>query len=208
MWLMLKKVMIISVALMLFLFVSGCKMDNEEKPYVSYRKEKTVETPFNKKEEKEVQEKKDAEEKEKQEAELKEEANKEEEEKKEPKTYRVRADVLNIRDAKLEDAQVLGQVYMNEKLKVLKLEGAWALVKYGEIEGYAKAEWLDEVQTKKLSVMNADILTSQYENAYALGALKRFDEVEVLETFTFDGVEWHQISFEGIIGYVKAEFFK
>lgn len=199
------RVILVLIAAIGILSLSACQTAQEEETYVSVRKDKEVETAFDqvKEEETEVANTETAKTQTPTPPVTEEPETEEEEE--EPVSYRVTADVLNLRNARNQTAPVLLEIRFGSLVSVTEIDGEWAEVTYDDTEGYVRSEWLQEVDMMEAKAFRTDILSSQFAGAYPLGELRRGDQVEVVDRFNFEGTDWVRVLFEGIEGYVPAE---
>ncbi|MDO5690516.1 MAG: SH3 domain-containing protein [Tissierellia bacterium] len=197
------RVILVLIAAIGILSLSACQTAQEEETYVSVRKDKEVETAFDqvKEEETEVANTETA----KTQTPTPPVTEEPETEEEEPVSYRVTADVLNLRNARNQTAPVLLEIRFGSLVSVSEIDGEWAEVTYDDTEGYVRSEWLQEVDMMEAKAFRTDILSSQFAGAYPLGELRRGDQVEVVDRFNFEGTDWVRVLFEGIEGYVPAE---
>ena len=129
-------------------------------------------------------------------------------------------DLMNVRVEASEDASVAGYMYKDCVGEILDREDGWTKIKSGNLEGWAKDDYLifgeeakekTEGATMIVAVINADLLrirAEASEDAEVKAMLSDGDEVEVVED---EGDDWTKISFEDGTegedsGYVSSEY--
>lgn len=121
---------------------------------------------------------------------------------------------LNIRQEPNESAKLIGKMPKNSACEVLSIEGEWAHIKSGEVEGYAKLEYLYTGVEAKLKAMeiatvvatvNADALkirTQPNTESEVLTTVPMGAELDYIETV--DG--WHKVLVDAEEAYVSADY--
>ncbi len=123
-------------------------------------------------------------------------------------------DSLNIRESADGDSSLVGKLRKNGACEVLGMEGEWAHIKSGEVEGYVKAEYLytgqeaidlafelgqtvARVTTNSLYVRMEPSTEADYWTQVPEG-----EELQVIE----DQGDWIKVDIDGEDGYVASEY--
>lgn len=123
-------------------------------------------------------------------------------------------DSLNIRESADGDSSLVGKLRKNGACEVLGMEGEWAHIKSGDVEGYVKAEYLytgqeaidlafelgqtvARVTTNSLYVRMEPSTEADYWTQVPEG-----EELQVIE----DQGDWIKVDIDGEDGYVAAEY--
>ena len=123
-------------------------------------------------------------------------------------------DSLNIRESADGDSSLVGKLRKNGACEVLGMEGEWAHIKSGEVEGYVKAEYLytgqeaidlafelgqtvAKVTTNSLYVRMEPSTEADYWTQVPEG-----EELQVIE----DQGDWIKVDIDGEDGYVASEY--
>ena len=135
-------------------------------------------------------------------------------------TYKVKATVLNVRNAANTSGKILGTIKKDEKVQVVKIEGKWATIQYKSGIGYVSSEFITKEgevvkpPTKPVEVntaltvykVSADVLnirSASSTTSTVMGTLKQNDQIEVLR---FEKGKWGVISRgKNIVGYVSLD---
>ena len=123
-------------------------------------------------------------------------------------------DYVNIRKGPSTDYECVGKLYANAVAEVVSIEGEWALVTSGDVDGYIKSEYLlfgEEAQEairstyKTMLKVTCDILnlrSGEGTNYSILGKLKEGTYCELLS----ETEEWAKVQVNGTTGYVSKEY--
>lgn len=137
--------------------------------------------------------------------------------KKEKKSTLVMANVdvsLNVRAEANEDSQKVGVLYKDCGGKIVEQKAGWTKLKSGNLEGWAKNEYLlfdeeaeglaEEVGNlvAKVNTNALSVRKSANDTAEIYGMLTTNDEVIALD----EESEWISVDFDGEIGYISAEY--
>lgn len=123
-------------------------------------------------------------------------------------------DSLNIRETADGNSSLVGKLRKNGACEVLHMDGEWAHIKSGEVEGYVKAEYLytgqeaidlafdlgqtvAKVTTSSLYVRMEPSTEADYWTKVPEG-----EELQVIE----DQGDWIKVDIDGEDGYVAAEY--
>lgn len=130
--------------------------------------------------------------------------------------YAIATTTVNVRSSDSQQADKLGKVTEGDRLEVLEVRpNGWSKVVYENKEGYIKSEFLQmeevevqpgtehvEVTGTVTATTNVNIRSSASESGDKLGKLLGGETAELIAK---EG-EWCKIKYNGVIGYVKAEF--
>lgn len=130
--------------------------------------------------------------------------------------YAIATTTVNVRSSDSQQADKLGKVTEGTRLEVLEVRpNGWTKLVYENKEGYIKSEFLqmEEVVTQTgtenvevtgtvTATTNVNIRSSASESGDKLGKLLGGETAELIAK---EG-EWCKIKYNGVIGYVKAEF--
>ena len=124
-------------------------------------------------------------------------------------------DSMNVRQEASEDAPAVGKLFKNCGGEILEQSNGWTKIKSGNLEGWAKDEYLlfgeeAEALRETAGSLKATVLTDALrvrkeasEDAGVYGLVKAGEEIEVVEQL--DG--WVAIQYdEETVGYVSAEY--
>ena len=123
-------------------------------------------------------------------------------------------DSLNIRQSADGDSSLVGKLRKNGACEVLDMDGEWAHIKSGEVEGYVKAEYLYTGQEaidlafdlgQTMAKVNTDSLYVRMEpstDADYWTKVPAGEELQVLE----DQGDWIKVDIDGEDGYVASEY--
>lgn len=124
-------------------------------------------------------------------------------------------DSVNVRAEANEDAEVVGKMFKNCGGEILEQSNGWTKLKSGNLEGWAKDEYLlfgeEALELSKTAgslqaTVLADALRVRKEasqEAGVYGNIKQGEEIEVVEK----GDEWITVRYDDdTVGYVAAEF--
>ena len=126
------------------------------------------------------------------------------------------SDHLNIRKAADETSELVGKMTKNAACEVLDIDGAWAHVKSGKVEGYASTEFLltgDEAKKRAMQVMrlvatvNTTTLFVREEastNSVILTMVPLEEKLEIVEGK--EGDPWVKIEIDEDQGYVNTQY--
>lgn len=122
---------------------------------------------------------------------------------------------LNVREAADYTATVVGKMPINAGCEVISIDGEWAQIKSGKIEGYVSAQWMlfgDEAlaKAKELAVLSAvpteDYLRVRSGPGTDYAVLDQLMEGESLECLEELDNGWVKVDFDGHDGYVSAQY--
>lgn len=123
-------------------------------------------------------------------------------------------DSLNIREAADGSSSLVGKLRKNGACEVLGIDGEWAHIKSGEVEGYVKAEYLYTGQEainlafqlgQTMAKVNTDSLYVRMEpstDADYWTKVPAGEELQVIE----DMGDWIKVDIDGEDGYVASEY--
>lgn len=124
-------------------------------------------------------------------------------------------DSMNVRQEASEDAPAVGKLFKNCGGEILEQSNGWTKIKSGNLEGWAKDEYLlfgeeAEALRETAGSLKATVLTDALrvrkeasEDAGVYGLVKTGEEIEVVEQL--DG--WVAIQYdEETVGYVSEEY--
>ncbi|MBO6146843.1 MAG: SH3 domain-containing protein, partial [Lachnospiraceae bacterium] len=126
------------------------------------------------------------------------------------------SDHLNIRKAADETSDLVGKMTKNAACEILDIDGAWAHIKSGKVEGYASTEFLltgDEAKKRAMQVMrlvatvNTTTLFVREEastNSVILTMVPLEEKLEIVEGK--EGDPWVRIEIDEDQGYVNTEY--
>ena len=121
---------------------------------------------------------------------------------------------LNVRKEAREDGEIISKMPKNAGCEILSIEGDWAKIKSGKVEGYVSAEFLytgteaaakaEEVKTAMATVntMTLKVRTAPSLNGNVITLIPEGEELEVLE----DTGEWVKIAIDDEEGFISKEF--
>ncbi|MCD8039381.1 MAG: SH3 domain-containing protein [Lachnospiraceae bacterium] len=123
-------------------------------------------------------------------------------------------DTVNVRKSDSEEADRIGKV--TEGTQLTRIEdriNGWSKVIYEGSEAYIKSDYLEVVSTQAeeetvigsvKAVTNVNVRSAADQDSEKLGLAEAETSYELLE----DLGEWYKIQYNGMTGYVKAEFFE
>lgn len=124
-------------------------------------------------------------------------------------------DSMNVREEANEDAKAVGKLFKNCGGEILEQSEGWTKIKSGNLEGWAKSEYLlfgeeAEALRETAGSLKATILTDALrvrkeagEDAGVYGLVKTGETLDVVEQLG----EWVAIQYdEDTVGYVSAEY--
>ncbi len=123
-------------------------------------------------------------------------------------------DSLNIRKAADQDSSLVGKLRKNGACEVLDMDGEWAHIKSGEVEGYVKAEYLYTGQEaidlafqlgQTVAKVTTDSLYVRMEPSIDADYWTKVPEGEELQVIEELG-DWVKVDIDGEDGYVAAEY--
>lgn len=123
---------------------------------------------------------------------------------------------VNIREEASQDAAKLGILYKDCGGHMVERKDGWTKIQSGDVSGWIKDEYLyfgEEAQelAKEVGILTAysqtQTLRVRKEPNLEAGVLGLLSEGEAVEAVAEQG-EWVEISYEGTIGYVSAEYVK
>ncbi len=129
----------------------------------------------------------------------------------EAELYAMATTTVNVRRSDSEQAEKLGKVSNGDKVKVLEQRvNGWTKVLYEGEEGFIKSEFLQLTETVSntdvigtvTATTNVNVRVSPDETAERLGILTGGTSVDLLGN---EG-DWCKVSYNGQVGYVKAEY--
>lgn len=121
---------------------------------------------------------------------------------------------LNVRKEPKEDGEIIGKMPKHAGCEVLDMEGDWAHIKSGKVEGYANLEYLytgDEAKEKAeecIKLMATVTTTTLYvrseptTESSVITMVPMEEELEVTEELD----EWCKISIDDEEGYISKEY--
>lgn len=122
-------------------------------------------------------------------------------------------DTVNVRKSDSEEADRIGKV--TEGTELTRIEdriNGWSKVIYEGSEAYIKSDYLEVVSTEAegevigsvKATTNVNVRSAASQESEKLGVAQADNSYELLE----DLGEWYKIKYDGMTGYVKAEFFE
>lgn len=121
---------------------------------------------------------------------------------------------VNIRENPDQDAEKLGVLYKDCGGDIIEKQDEWSKIKSGDVTGWVRNKYLyfgDEAQqvAKEVGLLTAYSTTETLrvraeadKDAKVIGLLASGEAVEAIE----EQGEWVSVSYEGVTGYVAAEF--
>lgn len=125
--------------------------------------------------------------------------------------YGIATTTVNVRSSDSQQADKLGKVTAGERLQVLEQRpNGWSKVMYENKEGFIKSEFLRMEESAEglettgtvTATTNVNVRSAASETADKLGKLLGGESVELIGR---EG-DWCKIKYNGVVGYVKAEF--
>ena len=121
---------------------------------------------------------------------------------------------LNVREAADENSSLVGKMPVDSACDILDIDGQWAHISSGEVEGYVLAEYLltgDEALNKAKTLVHTVAkvkesgLRVRKEPSTDSGILMTVAEGEQLEVLENQG-EWIKVTMDDEVGYAYAEY--
>ena len=121
---------------------------------------------------------------------------------------------LNVRKEPKEDGEIIGKMPKNAGCEIVSVEGDWAKIKSGKVEGYVSTEFLymgdeaktiaEEVKTSMATVNTTTlkVRTAPSLNGNVITLIPEGEELEVIE----DTGEWVKIAIDDEEGFISKEF--
>ena len=126
------------------------------------------------------------------------------------------SDHLNVRKEASEDAELIGKMTKNAACEIQEIDGAWAHVKSGKVDGYVSTEFLltgDEAKTRAMQVMRlvATVNTTTLfvrerpsTNSIIITMVPIEEKLDITEGDEDD--PWVKIQIDEDEGYVSAQY--
>lgn len=121
---------------------------------------------------------------------------------------------LNVREKPDTSSKLVGKMPRNSACEVLSIEGEWAHIKSGEVDGYVSLEYLytdleAKLKAKEIAkvvaVVNADALRIRMEpglDSEVMTQVPKGAELDYVETID----NWHKVLVDSEEAYVAAEY--
>ena len=140
---------------------------------------------------------------------------------------KVRAvDVVNIRSSDSETADKLGKAAIGDEFKLLeKIGNGWSKIEYEGSEAYIKSEFLEDIETEEVSVVNTSTPAAAGQEAQVTGTVTVKENVRIrsgasensekigvayagttLEVIMKRADGWTEIKYNGKSAYVKSDY--
>lgn len=122
-------------------------------------------------------------------------------------------DTVNVRKSDSEEADRIGKVSPGTELtRIEERINGWSKVIYEGSEAYIKSDYLEVISTEEAgevigsvkATTNVNVRSAASQDSEKLGVAQADTSYELLQ----DLGEWYRIKYNGITGYVKAEFFE
>ncbi|EOS46369.1 hypothetical protein C809_02401 [Lachnospiraceae bacterium MD335] len=122
-------------------------------------------------------------------------------------------DTVNVRKSDSEEADRIGKVSPGTELtRIEERINGWSKVIYEGTEAYIKSDYLEVISTEEAgevigsvkATTNVNVRSAASQDSEKLGVAQADTSYELLQ----DLGEWYRIKYNGITGYVKAEFFE
>lgn len=122
-------------------------------------------------------------------------------------------DTVNVRKSDSEEADRIGKVSPGTELtRIEERVNGWSKVIYEGSEAYIKSDYLEVISTEEAgevigsvkAMTNVNVRSAASQDSEKLGVAQANTSYELLQ----DLGEWYRIKYNGITGYVKAEFFE
>ena len=122
-------------------------------------------------------------------------------------------DTVNVRKSDSEEADRIGKVSPGTELtRIEERINGWSKVIYEGSEAYIKSDYLEVIATEEVgevigsvkAMTNVNVRSAASQDSEKLGVAQADTSYELLQ----DLGEWYRIKYNGITGYVKAEFFE
>ena len=127
-------------------------------------------------------------------------------------------DNLNVREKADGESELVGKMRKNSACEILDVDGEWAHIKSGSVQGYVKAEYLltgdealeraREVETLMARVCTTTLYVREEPNTDAriLTMVPMDEELEITEGE--EGDDWIKIEIDEDEGYISADYIK
>ena len=140
---------------------------------------------------------------------------------------KVRAvDVVNIRSSDSETADKLGKAAIGDEFKLLeKIGNGWSKIEYEGSEAYIKSEFLEDIETEEVSVVNTSTPAAAGQEAQVTGTVTVKENVRIrsaasensekigvayagttLEVIMKRADGWTEIKYNGKSAFVKSDY--
>lgn len=122
-------------------------------------------------------------------------------------------DTVNVRKSDSEEADRIGKVSPGTELtRIEERINGWSKVIYEGGEAYIKSDYLEVISSEEAGEVigsvkaktNVNVRSAASQDSEKLGVAQADTSYELLQ----DLGEWYRIKYNGITGYVKAEFFE
>lgn len=122
-------------------------------------------------------------------------------------------DTVNVRSSDSEEADRIGKVQAGTELtRIEDRVNGWSKVVFEDREAYIKSDYLEVVTTEATAepigtvtaLTNVNVRSQASQESAKLGTAQAGSSYDMLS----DLGEWFKISYNGNVGYVKAEFFE
>ena len=122
-------------------------------------------------------------------------------------------DTVNVRKSDSEEADRIGKVSPGTELtRIEERINGWSKVIYEGSEAYIKSDFLEVISSEEAgevigsvkATTNVNVRSAASQDSEKLGVAQADTSYELLQ----DLGEWYRIKYNGITGYVKAEFFE
>lgn len=122
-------------------------------------------------------------------------------------------DTVNVRKSDSEEADRIGKVSPGTELtRIEERINGWSKVIYEGSEAYIKSDYLEVISSEEAgevigsvkATTNVNVRSAASQDSEKLGVAQADTSYELLQ----DLGEWYRIKYNGITGYVKAEFFE
>lgn len=121
---------------------------------------------------------------------------------------------LNVRETPDEEGKLIGKMSNNAACEILGIEGNWAHISSGELEGYVCLDYLltgpmaiarAEEVVKPMAIVTADVLRVREQPNVDCEIITTVPHGEELEVLSVQG-EWIEIDLDGESAYISAEY--
>ncbi|OPD54054.1 SH3 domain-containing protein [Bacillus anthracis] len=129
-------------------------------------------------------------------------------------TYKVTADVLNVRSSANTNSSKIGRVYQGQSLSVIGKEtNGWYKINHNGRTGYVSGEFVrasggGSVQNSSGYTVTADVLNVRSSTSASSSKIGRVYQGQTLSVIGQESNGWYKINFNGRMGYVSGEFVK
>ncbi|MBO4336944.1 MAG: C40 family peptidase [Lachnospiraceae bacterium] len=125
-------------------------------------------------------------------------------------------DHLNVRKEANENADLVGKMTKNAACEIQEIDGAWAHIKSGKVDGYVNTEFLltgDEAKTRAMQVMRlvATVTTTTLfvrdepnTNSSIITMVPMDEKLDITEGV--EGDPWVKIEIDQDVGYVSTDY--